>query len=81
MRVRVKLFADLRELVGANELELELAAAATIDDAWSALVQRQPLLAARRSNLATAVNRLYVRWEERLHEGDELVFVPPVSGG
>ena len=81
MRVRVKLFADLREALGTGDLELELGPAATIEAAWNALVERQPLLAPRRQNLATAVNRRYVRWEERLHDGDELVFVPPVSGG
>ena len=81
MRVRVRLFADLREAVGGTELELELAPQATPGDAWSALVARHPLLAPRRSSLATAVNRRYAGWDQPLAEGDELVFVPPVSGG
>jgi molybdopterin converting factor subunit 1 len=81
MHVRVRLFADLREAVGASELSLELEAGATAGDAWSALVARHPLLGPRRDNLATAVNRRYVRSDQRLADGDELVFVPPVSGG
>jgi len=81
MRVRVRLFADLRETLGVGELELELGAQATAADAWSALVARHPLLAPRRSHLATAVNRRYADWDQPLAHGDELVFVPPVSGG
>ena len=81
MRVRVRLFADLREAAGSAELHLELAERATPGDAWNALVARHPLLAPRRSSLATAVNRRYSDWDQPLAEGDELVFVPPVSGG
>jgi len=81
MRVRVRLFADLREAVGGTELELDLAERASPGDAWRLLVERYPLLAPRRSSLATAVNRRYAAWDQPLADGDELVFVPPVSGG
>jgi molybdopterin synthase catalytic subunit len=81
MQVRVRLFAVLRESAGRGELELQLGERATAGDAWSALVERHPALDARRASLATAVNQRYARFDTPLREGDELVFIPPVSGG
>jgi len=81
MRVRVRLFAALRESAGQGELELELGPGATPEAAWSALVAAHPGLGARRAHLAAAVNRRYAPFDAALREGDELVFVPPVSGG
>lgn len=81
MRVRVRLFASLREAVGEAAAELELAPGATAEDAWRALVGLHPALAPRRASLAAAVNRSYTDWGAVLREGDELAFIPPVSGG
>ena len=81
MRVRVRLFASLREAAGVPEAELELPDGASPEDAWRALSDRFPALAARRQSLAAAVNRRYAPFDAPLADGDELVFVPPVSGG
>ena len=81
MRVRVRLFASLREAAGEAEVELELPSGATPEDAWRALAARHPSLAGRRSSLSAAVNRRYVAFDAPLSPGDELVFIPPVSGG
>ncbi len=81
MRVRVRLFASLREAAGTELVELDLAAGSTAEDAWRRLVEAHPALAGRRRSLAVAVNRRYARFEESLAENDEVVFVPPVSGG
>ena len=81
MRVRVRLFASLREALGHERLELELPAGATPDDAWRRLTGERPELLAKRRGLAAAVNRRYAAFDEPLADGDELVFIPPVSGG
>jgi molybdopterin converting factor subunit 1 len=81
MTVRIRLFASLRETAGRGELELELPEGASAEDAWRALVGHHPALARSRASLAAAVNRRYVDFQETLHAGDELVFLPPVSGG
>ena len=81
MRVRVRFFAALREAAGQSEQTLDLPAGARVAEAWSALVAQHVALAPHGANLAAAVNRRYVAREETLAEGDELVFVPPVSGG
>lgn len=81
MRVKVRLFASLRELAGRPELLLELPEAATADDAWARLSAEHPGIAGRRAGLSVAVNRKYATFAARLEDGDEVVFVPPVSGG
>jgi molybdopterin converting factor subunit 1 len=81
MRVRVRLFASLRETIGASEVELDLPEGATAEEAWKALAGTHPELASRRARLTAAVNRRYAGFDTPLHDGDEVVFVPPVSGG
>lgn len=81
MRVRVRLFASLRETTGASEVPLDLPAGSTAEEAWGRLAGEFPSLAPRRASLAVSVSRRYVRFDEVLREGDELVFIPPVSGG
>lgn len=81
MHVRVRLFASLREAAGTGEVRLELPAGATAEEAWRQLVAAHPPLAPRRPSLAASVNRRYAPFETTLAEGDELVFIPPVSGG
>ena len=81
MRVKVRLFASLREIAGRPEALLELPAGATAADAWDALAAELPELSPRRRSLAVSVNRRYAAFEAVLGEADEVVFIPPVSGG
>lgn len=81
VNVRVRLFASLREAAGRGEAELRLAPGATAEDAWRALVLAHPALGPRRASLAASVNRRYAGFDTALADGDELVFIPPVSGG
>jgi len=81
MRVRVRLFAIQRELVGAREVPIELGDGATVEDAWLAVVRRFPVLAPGRPSVRFARNGDYADPETRLGDGDEVAFIPPVSGG
>jgi molybdopterin converting factor subunit 1 len=81
MQVRVRFFASLRDVAGRAEQVLELPAGATPESAWQALVAQRPELAPRRASLAAAVNRRYGKFDAPLADGDELAFLPPVSGG
>jgi molybdopterin converting factor subunit 1 len=81
MRVRVRLFASLREAAGCSEQDLALPAGATAEAAWLRLCEQHPTLAAKRPSLLASVNRRYAPFETTLRDGDELVFIPPVSGG
>ncbi len=76
MNIKVKLFASLRERIGVDETQLQLAAGATAADGWQAVT---PL--AMPENLLMAVNLEYVDQHHALQDGDELAFFPPVTGG
>jgi molybdopterin synthase sulfur carrier subunit len=81
VQVRVRFFASLREAAGLGELALQLPPDATPEAVWRELAERHPALAARRPGLTASVNRRYATFDTPLDEGDELVFLPPVSGG
>jgi molybdopterin converting factor subunit 1 len=81
MRIRVRLFAIQRELAGTREVALEMPEAATIEDAWAAVVERFPALAPGRAYVRFARNSAYAAAETSLADGDELALIPPVSGG
>jgi molybdopterin synthase catalytic subunit/molybdopterin converting factor small subunit len=76
MRVKVRLFAGLRERSGAAERDLELPDGARVADVWGDLG-----LGDEPAGLLYAVNRRYVDREHGLAEGDEVALIPPVSGG
>lgn len=81
MKVKVKFFAILRERVGTGEMTKEIREGSTVGELWEALRQDYPKLAPAGIRLVYAVNRDYVNGDYVLKERDEVVFVPPVSGG
>jgi len=80
MQVNVRCFAILRELA-ADRLTMELADGATLSDAWDALAERFPGVTPHRPYVRGARNSEYADWEAALADGDEVAFLPPVSGG
>ena len=76
MKVRIRLFAQLRERAGRGELELELPEGASVRDAIAAVGD-----VAAGLPVVMAVNREYAREDVVLRAGDELALIPPVSGG
>jgi molybdopterin converting factor subunit 1 len=81
MKVTVKFFAILRERAGAGEITKEIQDGSTVADLWQALKQDYPKLAPVETRLLYAVNQNYVKPDHGLKDGDEVVFIPPVSGG
>lgn len=81
MRVTVRLFARLRELVGEGELSRDAAEQATVADVWAALARDYPVIAPYAESMSCAVNAEYARMTARVQDGDEVAFLPPVSGG
>jgi molybdopterin converting factor subunit 1 len=81
MFVTVRLFARLREVTGQSELSRELPPGATAASAWASLVEEFPGLADYGRTVSCAVNEEYARMATTLHDGDEVAFLPPVSGG
>ncbi len=81
MRVTVRLFARLKDLTGTGELVRDVAAPATAGTVWRGLVAEYPALAEFERAMSVAVNADYSRMHAEVREGDEVAFLPPVSGG
>jgi molybdopterin converting factor subunit 1 len=81
MRVTVKLFARLRDLAGSGELVRDVEAPATVHTVWRSLTAEMPALVDYEATMSVAVNAEYARMAAAVHDGDEVAFLPPVSGG
>lgn len=81
MNVRIKFFAMLRERAGVAEVSKEIEAGSSVADLWRQLQKDYPKLDVPGIRLLYAVNQNYVGLDHKLNENDEVVFVPPVSGG
>jgi molybdopterin converting factor subunit 1 len=81
MRVTVRLFARLRDLAGAAELVRDVPDQATVQTVWNALTTEMPSLLEYERTMSVAVNAEYSRMAAAVHDGDEVAFLPPVSGG
>jgi molybdopterin synthase sulfur carrier subunit len=81
MRVTVRLFARLRDLVGTGELIREVPSSSTAQAVWNDLVLEWPGLREYEKTISVAVNAEYARMTADVRDGDEVAFMPPVSGG
>jgi sulfur-carrier protein len=81
VRVTVRVFARLREILGAAELERDAPDGATVASVWQSLVDERPALAPYSSSISAARNLEYVPMATAVADGDEIAFLPPVSGG
>lgn len=80
--ITVRLFAGPREAVGRREVRVDLHPDdTTVERALDALVAAHPALARWRSSALVSVNRSFASPSDRVRDGDELAFMPPVSGG
>jgi molybdopterin converting factor subunit 1 len=81
MRVTIRFFAQLRHIAGADAADSRLPPGSTVKDLWQSLVTDSPGLARFESTVSVAVNEEYARMTRELRDGDEVAFLPPVSGG
>jgi len=79
--VTLRLFARLREISGHSELVRDVPEGADARAVWNDLATEYPGLAPYAGSVSCAVNAEYARLTTRLKDGDELAFLPPVSGG
>lgn len=81
MRVRVLFFGQLKEITGVAQEETDLSDGARVEDLFERYGRRFPKLADFRQSIAASVNQEYAPWRSPLTNGDEVAFLPPVSGG
>jgi molybdopterin converting factor subunit 1 len=81
MAVRVLFFAGARERIGAVEIAFDISPGERLGSFLDTLCARYPSLATLRASSFVAVNQMYAGPETLLHDGDEVAWIPPVSGG
>jgi MoaE-MoaD fusion protein len=81
MHVRVLFFGRLKDIVGKSEEDAELSEGARVEDLFARYGRNFPELVKFRSSVVASVNQEFAEWRAKLSSGDEVAFLPPVSGG
>ena len=81
MRARVLFFGMLKELVGLSAEEIDLPDGADVGSVFELYAARQPLLRKLAPSIVAARNQEFAGLSTPVADGDELAFLPPVSGG
>lgn len=81
MRIRVLFFGVLRDIVGLREDSLEVAEGGRVDTVFEYYAARFPRLRETSSSIVLALNQQFSQPSAPLADGDEVAFLPPVSGG
>jgi len=77
MKITVKYFASIRDLIGKESEKIEIELGLTVEGVWNLIANGNKMP----NNLLAAVNHEYVSIKYVLKDGDELAFFPPVTGG
>lgn len=81
MHVTILLFARLHDLAGVEKLVRDIPQNATVETVWQQLVTEHPTMAEYETTVSVAVNANHSRMHAEVRDGDEVAFLPPVSGG
>jgi len=81
INITLKLFAAYQEAYGVSEIQLQLTPATPVKEVLQQLITEKPELEKWRDVTRFGVNLQFVDGDTPLQNGDELVLIPPVSGG
>ena len=81
INVTVKLFAAYQEVYGTSELKISFSKPTTVRDTLDYLIQEKPELEKWRDVTRFGINLQFVAADTVINDGDEIVLIPPVSGG
>ncbi|MDZ4247470.1 MAG: molybdopterin converting factor subunit 1 [Dehalococcoidia bacterium] len=81
MKVTARFFASFREITGMGAEDFEINDVSTVGSFTEIIVGKYPALKNHMNHISVAVNSEYARPVEKLHDGDEVAFLPPISGG
>ena len=79
--IKVRLFAALKEIIGKNQLDLQIPEGSTVKDVIAVIEETYPAVKKIIKISKYAVNMEYIETEKKLAEGDEITIIMPVSGG
>jgi MoaD family protein len=81
MKVRVQFYAQLRDLIGMRQLDVDVADGATVRDLLEEVYAQQPKLRAHDKSILIGAGVEFVDRNYRLKPGEEISIMPPVQGG
>ena len=81
MTIQLLLFAVLRDIVGTDQQSLSLPEGTRAADLWQQLRSQHRQLQDYATPPLTAINEAYASPDTLLQDGDQVAFIPPVSGG
>lgn len=77
MSIKVQYFASLKDIIGKSEDEISGEKSLSVKDVWDLSNQGHQLP----ENTLAAVNMDYAELNDKVSDGDEVAFFPPVTGG
>jgi MoaE-MoaD fusion protein len=81
MNVRVQFYAQLRELIGVNELDVEIPQSATVRELLEKIYAQKPALRAHDKSILVGAGLEFVDRNYKLNPEEEIAIMPPVQGG
>jgi molybdopterin converting factor small subunit len=81
MKVRAQFYAQLRDLIGSCEMDVELAEGATVCDLLAQIYAKRPELRPHDKSILIGAGLEFVDRNHKLKPGDEISIMPPVQGG
>ncbi len=81
MNIHVQFYAQLRDLIGSREMEIDVAEDATVRDLLEKIYSKQPALRSHDKSILIGAGVEFVDRNYALKPGDEIAIMPPVQGG
>jgi MoaD family protein len=81
MKLRVQFYAQLRDLIGVRELEVDLSDGATVRELLDQIYAQQPTLRSHDKSILIGAGLEFVERNHKLKPGEEIAIMPPVQGG
>jgi MoaD family protein len=81
MKIHVQFYAQLRDLIGIRELEVDLSDGATVRELLDQIYAKQPALCSHDKSILIGAGLEFVDRNYKLKPGEEIAIMPPVQGG
>jgi MoaD family protein len=81
MKINIRLFSVYREIIGSNEMTIDMVRGSTLGSLFGELLRRYPRLKPLGKSIVLAVNRDFANSKTKLKENDEVALMPPIGGG
>ena len=81
MKVKLLLFASLKDIAGRRDLEMELDDGSTLQQVTEKLASLYPEIGRMQNSVRIAINQEFADDNSSVNNGDEIAFLPPMSGG